>query len=135
MKLNLACIRKVLLYLEDSCRINVIDDSYFEYEPVYIDQICSSLPDFPKEDIFYSLTNLEQAKYIEADRIVVDGAIVEYAILFITYAGHEFLSKIKSDSVWKKTIAVIEKLGCAGLKIIGDVSGTYLTESISSLIR
>ena len=29
MKLNLACIRKVLLYLEDSCRINVIDDSYF----------------------------------------------------------------------------------------------------------
>lgn len=134
MKLNPDCVRQTLLYLEEATAVEVVEDRAFGYKPVFISQICSALKNYSKEDVFYSLSNLEQAGYIAADRLNSDGYIVEYVVLYITHSGHEFIGTIQPDGIWGKALPVLMKFGSVSMSLISSVAGNFLTEKLTQLI-
>ena len=63
MKLNLECIRSVMLSLERELSFTDDGDCLTKND-VSLERLCELLPEYQKEDIFYSLFNLDQAGYL-----------------------------------------------------------------------
>lgn len=133
MRLDYDCLRKVLLTLEKTLKCEYKNNVLF-FNDVSIDDVFNELKGegFTKEDVFYAAYNLEQAKYIEAETVSGDNGIFGYMILDITYEGHQFLGKIKPDSVWKQIKNALGKVGSVSLPIISSVATSLSTSLIKS---
>lgn len=101
MKLNLDCIRAVMLAIESKHRITIDDDNNADIGTIWFDELYSDLKNFSKEDIFYSLYNLDQAGYVNTTLVDGDSHITFCAVNYMTYEGHEFLEKIRDSKRWK----------------------------------
>lgn len=89
MKLNLDCIRAILLKLEEL--------PYGEsYSSVNFGGLCST---YSQEDIDYSIKKLTEAHFIETDVSELSDESYTY-ILDITYEGHQFLANIRDNTIW-----------------------------------
>ena len=136
MVLNYECVRDVLLYLEKQDYFIATDDDVAEYCPVQIEQIRSDLPGYEESDVFYALFNLEQAGYIDATAIDHDGGIRSYMVNYITFQGHEFLSKIKDSGHWasvKKGLSVVRDYSLATISSIAQgVTGALIDAYINA---
>ena len=116
MHLNPDCMRAVLLEVESADFRNAIDLNYFY----------NQLEDeYSHEDILYSLIKLEEAGFIK-------GRVKSYdnwkntvvSISDITYEGHQFLSNIRSNTIWEK---VKEKLTDKSIDSVLALSKTILS--------
>ena len=126
MKLNLDCMRDVMLALEQ-----------FEYgQPIHhkeIEKILSHL--YPEEDVQYSLLKLSEADYIRAQIFDESGFCLQVDIIFdITYTGHEFLNSVRPKSVWQKISHLIGKTGIESLSIANGIAKTIATDEFSKLL-
>ena len=84
------------------------------------EQIVPVLPEFSREDIFYVIYYLEQARYLEvAIRWTGGGGVYSCTVKDITFAGHEFLNKTRDEKRWAKV------KGAAG--VIRDYSLSAIT--------
>lgn len=130
MQLNYDCVRDVMLKLEELLTIEYKD--YFDFSSVSIGDIHKSLLDkkYSIEDIFYTVHNLYQANYIEANTISFDDELVEYVIFNITFEGHQFLQNIRPKMVWDKSKSVIKNIGTISIDIIKSVSSTVISDTI-----
>ena len=122
MELNHNCVRDVLLYLESETKVNVEENGLITWTEVPIEQIYKALLDYSKEDIYYSLFNIEQAGYIEAISINADCGVLRYIVKYITFEGHEFLEGIKKETNWNKTLEIAGKAGSFGLNMLAKIS-------------
>lgn len=109
MKLNLDCMRDILLTLEQ-----------FDYgeivHPKDLEKRLSS--NYSRADVYYSALKLAEAGFIKADYFDIPGDVPEISLIYdITYAGHEFLNSIRPTSVWHKLSPVLQNAGIASLKI------------------
>lgn len=107
MRLNHECVRALLLYFEENLKvgshglpggikIKFIDkDKYF--------------PDFTYEEIYYTIDQLVNAKYIKARKN--DIAPRSMIIDEITWKGHEFIDAARNDTIWKKTTNYVKTKG------------------------
>lgn len=93
MKLNNDCIRAVMLEIEKRHKVTVDEENNASFDTLWIDELYDALPQYTKEDIFYSLYNLDQAGYVSISTDSGDDAITMCAINYMTYSGHEFLEK------------------------------------------
>lgn len=132
MKLNIDCVRDVMLKIEELQRVIVNDDGEVEKETLWINSLYSALPNHGKEDIFYALYNLDQAGYVNISVQWISGCVYTCAINHMTYAGHEFLNKIRPTTIWEKTTNTASKVGNYGLqmleKIAEGVAAAYVKE-------
>lgn len=121
MKLNFDCIRDILLFLEPK--------SYMELTTV--DELCASLK-YSDIDIIYSCSKLHEANFIKSD-CLQDNAILHLTCIFdITYAGHEFLGKIKSDNIWNNNIKpILSGIGLWSFDAISQVASSVLAVLIT----
>lgn len=98
MKLNISCFNDVLVTIEKSFVVKYDDNDMckIEYPEGCIDLefLQKRLPAYSKEDIFYSVANLYQAKFIVAETLKACGEIADYVIGDITYEGHKYLQTI-----------------------------------------
>lgn len=119
MKLKIDCVKDVLEELESF--------------PIG----CSSLSDLEKsiarhgsEDVLYTIAKLSEAKYINADvERTIDGYPHVFYIYDLTFTGHEFLNRIRSQDVWAKIKGAVCEGGTASLKIIGEIAAEILKET------
>lgn len=78
MKLHHDCMRDCLLYLESVKNIVVESDvdtgDAVSFEAIFIDEIFDGLKQWAKEDIVYSLFNLEQGGYINLSALSADNS-------------------------------------------------------------
>ncbi|MDD6642719.1 MAG: DUF2513 domain-containing protein [Firmicutes bacterium] len=135
MVLNYECVRDVLLYLEAQDYFIPTDSGVVEYCPVCIEQICSDLPDYGESDVFYTLFNLGQAGYIDTTMLDSDNGIMDIRVNYITFQGHEFLSKIKDNGHWssvKKGLSVVRD---CSLSAIGAIAQGITGALIDSYIK
>lgn len=100
MKLNVDCIRAILLEVEKV--------PYGESLP--FQTLVSALSDYSTDDISYSVLKLKEADYIEAIILHADDTAIIYEITDITYNGHQFLETIRDAKVWKETKKYVTKL-------------------------
>lgn len=135
MKLNADCIRAVLLKIEEQHQITVDEEGGVSIETLDVEDLYPLLPDFSKEDIFYSLFNLDQAGYVELYSLDAGDEIVMYGIRYMTYAGHEFLDKIRDPERWTKVKSITSAARSFALDAINQAANGVASAAINALIE
>ena len=132
MKLNLDCIRSVMLISEKHLKFEPVGDVLAQ-NSLSLEQACSLLPDYSKEDIFYSIYNLEQAGYLAVSTQRASGGIIySCEIKDITYRGHEFLNHIRDDGQWRKVRSAANAVRDFSLSAIEAIAEGVTSAAISS---
>lgn len=89
MKLDLDCIKDVMVFLED----NLTDDNAFVPNQIY-----ESLEKYSYEDVEYTVKALLSEKWIAGIVQEIGGL---YIVKSITPDGHNYLNAIKDESIYK----------------------------------
>lgn len=130
MKLNLDCIRDVLLYLED----NLIIEKHV-FKPIELKTLQNDLKKYTPEDVFYSVYNLYQIHFIEGKFNDVSNMKMMFCeIENVTYAGHQFLASVRPESIWSKTKSVVSKVGVHTLGFVEGVAHDIAVESAKQAV-
>lgn len=123
MKLNVECIRDVLIEIESQHRIEVETDGLISIQRLDIGSIYKQLPQYQREDIYYSVLMLSEAEYVLIDETYAMGGVYSCEILRMTYAGHEFLAKIRDDKQWsnvRKALGAIRNYSISAISAIAE---------------
>lgn len=134
MKLDMKCVRDVLLFLESEQYIITNDLGNVETVGSWMPHICESLPQYSQETIYYTLARLEEGGYLSISTQWVGNGLNLCCVNYITFAGHEFLEKIRPDTVWEKTSKIAGKVGNFSLQMIGKIAEGVATAYINKLI-
>ena len=127
MKLNHECMREVLLEIEKIHRVFVNENDSVEKEFLTIHALYKALPQYGKEEIFYCLFNLEQAGYVSLSTQWISGSVYNCSINHMTYAGHEFLDKIRDPQRWtfiKKGLSAVRNYSLAAISAVAEGATT-----------
>lgn len=103
MKLNMDCVRDVLLELEKETEFR----SDFSYRPILAGNFCRQFEKYAPHEVYHTLLKLEEAGYIYVlnsnPKNMNQPHNPQYMeILDLTFSGGQFLSSIKNQSVWNK---------------------------------
>lgn len=122
MKLNLDCIRDILL---------TVENAKYE-EQLSFDKLHERLPKYSEEDLHYCLIKLDEAGLLEVVTIPVMRQHLPgiKSVHNLTFYGHEFLENIKSDNAWNKTKSIAAKVGSYSFNAIRDISIGVISEII-----
>lgn len=136
LKLNHNCVRDVLLYLESERNVITNVDGNVEFIGTWLGDICEGISKYPQEDVFYTLSKLDEGGYINMSVQWAGGGVNECCVNYITFAGHEFIEKIRQDTVWKKTLKIAGEVGIFSLKMLAKISesvaGTIVAQILSN---
>ena len=132
MKLNADCIRDVLLELENSLSYRTNEEGHLERVFVSLHDLDCILIKYHKEDIFYTLTNLEQAGYIEMTAQWSGSGLYRCVVNCITFRGHEFLEKIRDNQSWDKVKAGVAAVRNYSLDAISAIANGIASAAISA---
>lgn len=111
MRLNPECIRAILLTVEAK------SDYHHQTHYLYGEVIDTILDNFSHEEIIYHINQCELSNLIY-DVSYCDGGKSIY-IKDLTPLGHEFLTNIKNETVWKKLLL---KCANASLPILMEIA-------------
>ena len=134
MKLDVACVREILLYLESDPSTITNENGAVEVVGTWFEQICENLPNYSPETIYYTLARLEEGGYVSLSTQWAGNGLNMCCVNYITYSGHEFLEKIRPDTVWKTTTNIAGKVGSFGLQMIEKIAEGVATAYINKLI-
>lgn len=110
MKLDPNCIRCILLYVEDNSTFSKSITYSFDSIPEYLNA-------YSHEKIIYHISQCFQSGLLSNVHFYENGKIIKISDL--TPSGHEFLSNIRDDSLWKK---ILSKASGASLPIIYEIA-------------
>lgn len=122
MKLNPDCMRDILIVMENA--------GY--QETLSPNAIYSSLPGYSEDEINYSIIKLEEAGFIDAIISEYDTGIAILRLDDITYWGHQFLSDVRSDSIWKNVKEISKKVGSNSIASISQIASGVITAIIQN---
>ena len=118
MKLDINCIREILLYLES-----------LPYGQTTTPDKMASLDSFhySKNEIQYNSLKLYEGEYIIVLQVnFIDSAMPIMAeITDITFAGHQFLESIRNDEIFSKAKQISSKVGNMSLSIIQSIANGF----------
>lgn len=134
IKLNLDCLRDTLIAIEENHHIFVDDDGCIEKSTLWINDLCSKLPTYSKEDVFYAVFNLEQAGYINASIRWIGSCVQDCAINYMTYSGHEFLNKICDGKRWHHVKVGLSAVRDFSLSAINSIAEGMTSAAINTYI-
>lgn len=121
MQLTPDCIRDVLLEFET-----------FHMGVYKVDAFQNCLSRYGKEQTLYTLIKLYEGGYINGALMRSrDGQLITFRIYDITFQGHEFLEKIRSDTVWNQKLKpVFTTIGSMSLEVISSVANNAITSLV-----
>ena len=120
MQLNPDCVRDILLYLEE--KLTILDGNKFS--KVELKDIYEAFENtYSKEDIFYSVYNLHQIRFIEG-RIenVTNQKMFFCEIENISWNGHQFLNTVRPKSIWDATKTKAKQIGGMSLQTLSTIA-------------
>lgn len=138
MRLNLDCVRDVLLCVEENtdhhhrctfvdfgptetmCSIES-DDSIPEYQVKLHTQ-------YTNDELIYHVHYCLEANLIR--KYLIHGSAI--LISDLTPFGHEFLNNIREDNVWNGVKSIASKVGAKSLEAVTQISSNVVTELIKS---
>lgn len=133
MKLNIDCIRDIMIYLESALIITYTEDDYeITKNSIRAIDVIEALPMYSPEDIWYSIDILASADCIDAGGN--EENVKQLQITQITYKGHQFLESIKPQPVWEKTKSIISKIGIHTLSFVEDTAQSVIKEFTKQLV-
>lgn len=133
MKLNLECIRSVMLSLERELSFTDDGDCLTKND-VSLERLCELLPEYQKEDIFYSLFNLDQAGYLNISVHWSSDSVYECLVNYMTYDGHEFLNEIRDGKRWNKVKSITTAIRNYSLSAVSSIAEGVTNAAISAFL-
>lgn len=126
MKFDIDCARKVLMVVEDCEFARVLS----------LKDLHESLPQYDENTLAYHCLKLEEGGMLRLQTISVplNPFPMLKTIDDITYAGHQFLASVRSDTVWKPVKSVLAKLGVSSLSVATQVAGNVLSQLVRETI-
>ena len=134
MKLDLDCVRDVLLTIGEQQAMKVTGLGQIRSVPLTIRSIADCLKDYDKADIAYTLVILKEGGFVDANISQTDSIIANIVINRLTYSGHEYLQSIKDNTNWNKVKSVATKLGAYSLSFVGDIAKSVLSSAIQAAL-
>lgn len=125
MKLDLDCIRDILLCVEES--VGFMDLLEFQYEEGVLNDL-PHLNGYDEETIMYHVKQCSESGLLSGVQFFLDGSAI---VSDLSPRGHEFLSNVRSDTNWRKTKEVAQKVGSASLNAVEQIAAKILSELIS----
>lgn len=123
MKLNLDCVRAVLLSVEDKPLGKTLSVRDLE-----------NLTKHSEEDVIYTCLKLEEAGFLDLLTVPMRSTIPGIkAVCELTYSGHEFLDTIRPDDIWTKTKQHAKALGSFSLPTIQSIATKLLETTLQGL--
>lgn len=123
MKLNIDCMRDVLL---------IIEQCGYQEMPSF-QKIVDLLPDYSSDDISYSCEKLYEAEFIDAvHKNYMCGQCPIIKIKNITYSGHQFLDDIRNDNNWGKVKEIASSVGSISVNAISQIATSVISAAIHS---
>ena len=136
MKLNPDCIRAVLLEIENSWELRLDDSGNIRKESMNLVALNNALPDFDKRDVFYSVLNLQQAGFLDAKiQYAANGMVYYCSINHMTYAGHQFLDRIRDTKNWSKIKAGLDHVRNYSLDAITALAEGVANAAIAAFLK
>ena len=115
MKLNNDCIREILLFIEDN--------TDFENSFIDVDIISEKLNTYDTNTLYYHIQMIDQADLV--DRVCWADSR-PYAISNLSWNGHQYLSNIRDDKVWKMMKDYTSKLSSVSLQFLISIAPTFV---------
>lgn len=119
MQRNWELVRKILLKLE-------------EQEAVSGQLFPDAIIGFDAENVAYHMRLLDQAGLIKARSLTSSSDQTACVALSLTWAGHEFLDKIRRDTIWNKVKGIARQ---RGLDLSFDVIKLTAESAIQAILK
>lgn len=128
MKLNNECVRDVLLYLEENLYYVNVSDNTLRHAALSMNAIATELHGKKSYEVLqvkYTVEKLIEAGFIHTSVFAKghQNAILQCEIDDITWSGHQFLSTIRSNTIWnavKQKATQIGGMSIQGLNMIAS---------------
>lgn len=119
MKRDMELIRKILFKIEDT--VDNVAKYNLEIEGYSMDQVA------------YHCSILYEGGYIYAYEAQYGGNVIySFGVGRLTWEGHDFLDKIREDTIWKKTK---ETISYKGLPFAFDIVKSISAEIITGVVK
>ena len=124
MKRDMELIRKIMFKIESDYTGEPLRSPEIEgYDKVTVAEHCR---------LMYEYGLLDEYKPIGAD----NAPVIFFFVGNLTWAGYDFLEKIRQDTVWNRTKDVITQKGLPMvLDVVKDVSSTVIASMTEGAIR
>lgn len=133
MKMNEDCIRDILQYYVENLEIQFGTHNRCSFSEISLLATIEKFKDeYTKADIWYSVYNLSQDRFIETNdiyRISRDPGLAYVIIYNVTHRGHQFYESIQPEPIWDKTKTVVSKVGIHTLSFIESVAHDVAVEA------
>ena len=135
MKLNPDCVRDVLLSVEKLHQVVRDEDGTVKEAPTNLASVCSDLPKYDKEDVYYTLKILSNGGLIEMDAKKASAGNVYFCrINGLTFRGHEFIQQIRDDNCWAKVKKGLDAVRNYSLDAMSAVAKGITSASIEAFV-
>lgn len=122
MKLNINCVRDVLLQCE-----NIPFNGSYSFS-----QLTSLLPNYTDDEIAYTCLKLHEGNYLHIVTKNYGSNVCVVRINDISFQGHEFLNNIRSNKVWNDVLAVGDKIGTSSINGFVQIATGVVTALIKN---
>ncbi len=122
MKLNPDCVRDILFYIEENTTLN----KHVLFEPQNTEFQFSK---YSSDEIFYHLRQCELSGFFEKTSRDLDGNCY---VTYLSPAGHQFLSDIKSDNIWNDVKEIGKKVGSNSLSSLSQIATGIVSAHIKA---
>lgn len=111
----------------------------FAIEERYVDVVLYniSIEGYSMEEVAYHCKILRDAKLIsDYGAQYASNQIYSFGVGSLTWEGHEFLDKVREDTIWNKTKGVISsKLLPMTLDVVKDVATSIISAAVQGAIK
>ena len=122
MKLNPECIRDILLLVEDITSLGT-------FLRIESENIPETLNKYNFDEITYHIKQCElSGLFSKVDWFLSGSCMIHY----LSPAGHQFLSDIRSDNAWNKTKQIAGNIGANSIDTIKQIATGVITALIQS---
>ncbi len=122
MKLNIECIRDILLYLEK-------ETVYETATTIFTDKENELTNKYGSNVIRYHIRQCDQYGYLLNCRVYDAGD--QFLISDITPKAHEFIANTRNDKNWTKVKNTLNKIGSCALDIVERVASAVVVAQIN----
>lgn len=119
MKLNVDCIRDVMLYLEE----NLIPNESGLCMPIVPAEMASKLNDYTVNEIMFVVRHLSDDGFITLGKHYIHEPIGR--IIDITNYGYELITLIKPKSCWVKIKEKLPKIGISDIITLFQIAASF----------
>lgn len=126
MKLNIDCVRDIMLFVESR-----------PVEPhLKLTELSEALPQYSYDDVYYCCLKLNEGNLLDVVTVNMMGTynLGIKSIHHLTFEGHNFLENIREKETWDKVKDISAKAGTLSLQFIGEIAKELLIGKLSNFL-